>query len=101
MLPQSHLERLEMLYRISQTLNSSLKLQDVLNHVIDEVITATHAERGFLMLIDSHGSLTFQTARGIDHQIIDQPEFQVSRGIVENVARTGEPMLTLDAQSDA
>ncbi len=41
---------LALLYRLSQTFNSSLDLAEVLNRVMDEVIAATHAERGFVML---------------------------------------------------
>ena len=92
---------LALLYRISQTLNSSLDLDEVLNRVMDEVIAATHAERGFLVLRRPDDNLVFQAARGLDHHRIEEPEFQVSRGIVEKVARGGQPMLTSDAQSDA
>ncbi len=37
---------LALLYRLSQTFNSSLDLPEVLNRVMDEVIAATHAEPG-------------------------------------------------------
>jgi len=92
---------LALLYRISQTLNSSLDLDEVLNRVMDEVIAVTRAERGFLVLRRPDDSLVFQAARGLDHQRIEAPEFEVSRSIVEKVARGGQPMLTSDAQSDA
>jgi sigma-B regulation protein RsbU (phosphoserine phosphatase) len=91
---------LALLYRISQTLNSSLDLDEVLSRVIDEVIAATHAERGFLVLRGSDGSLVFRAARELDQQRIEAPEFQISRGIVERVAREGQPILTSDAQDD-
>jgi sigma-B regulation protein RsbU (phosphoserine phosphatase) len=91
---------LALLYRISQTLNSSLDLDEVLNHVVDEVIAATHAERGFLVLRAADGSLVFRAARELDQQRIEAPEFQISRGIVERVAREGRPILTSDAQDD-
>ncbi len=95
--PTGHLARL---YRISQTFNSSLDLEEVLNRVMDEVIAATRAERGFLVLRGPDDSLVFQAARGLDQHRIEAPEFQVSRTIVEKVARGGQPMLTSDAQSD-
>lgn len=44
--------RLELLYRISQTINSSLDLDVVMETLMDEVISATKAERGFLMLLN-------------------------------------------------
>jgi sigma-B regulation protein RsbU (phosphoserine phosphatase) len=93
-------QHLALLYRLTQAFNSSLDLEEVLNQVMDEVIAAVHAERGFVMLSDSEGRLEFQAARGIDHETIDDPGFQVSRGIIERVARRGQPMLTSDAQVD-
>jgi phosphoserine phosphatase RsbU/P len=93
-------QHLALLYRLSQTFNSSLDLDEVLNQVMDEVIAAVHAERGFVMLSNQDGQLEFKTARGIDHETIEEPGFQVSRGIIERVARRGQPMLTSDAQVD-
>jgi sigma-B regulation protein RsbU (phosphoserine phosphatase) len=93
-------EHLALLYRLSQTFNSSLDLGEVLNQVMDEVIAATRAERGFVMLVEPDGGLTFHAARGLDHQSIEMPDFQVSRGIIERVASLGQPMLTSDAQVD-
>jgi len=93
-------DRLALLYRLSQTFSSSLDLDEVLNCVMDEIIAALRAERGFLMLRDGAGDLMFRVARGLDHRTLESPEFQVSRGIVERVAREGQPQLTSDAQSD-
>jgi len=92
--------RLELLYRISQTINSSLDLDVVMESLMDEVILATHAERGFLMLFDEQGTLSFRTARGMDQQDIDESEFKISRGIVERAAREATPLLTSNAQID-
>ena len=93
-------DRLALLYRLSQTFSSSLDLDEVLNRVMDEVIAATRAERGFVMLSESGGDLTFRAARGMDHDTIDDPQFQVSPSVVERVAREGQPVLTSDAQAD-
>ncbi|MBN1485140.1 MAG: SpoIIE family protein phosphatase [Chloroflexia bacterium] len=94
-------ERLDLLYRISQTFNSSLDLDRVLNRVMDEVIAITHAERGFLMLRDAEGQMSFQVARGMEQQAIEAPEFHISRGVVEQVVEEGRPLLTDNAQDDA
>lgn len=98
---QPSTDRLELLFRVSQTFNSSLELDTVLNCVMDEVITATKAERGFLMLLDEGGEMTFRAARGVDQQTIESPQFEISRGVVEQVAREGKPTYSSDAQSDA
>jgi sigma-B regulation protein RsbU (phosphoserine phosphatase) len=68
---------------------------------MDEVITVTKAERGFVMLVGDQNDLVFHAARGMEHTTIQDPGFQVSRGIVDRVAREGQPMLTSDAQSDS
>jgi phosphoserine phosphatase RsbU/P len=98
---QAPADRLALLYRLSQTLTSTLNLDEVLNRVMDEVITALRAERGFLMLHDDTGCLAFRVARGMDRHTIYAPAFQVSRGVVERVAAEGRPLLTSDAQQDA
>jgi phosphoserine phosphatase RsbU/P len=100
MLPPSA-DWLALLYRISQDFNSSLDLDEVLNRVIDEVIAAVRAERGFLMLRDAAGQLRFRVARGIDRHTIEQPQFQVSRSVIVRVAEEGRPLLTSNAQDDA
>lgn len=99
-LAQTHGDRLALLYRLSQLFNSTLDLDQVLNHVIDEVLTAVRGERGFVMLREAGGPLTFRVARGMDRETIESPQFQVSRGVVEQVAHDGQPVLTSDARSD-
>lgn len=98
--PQGGDDRLALLYRLTRTFSSSLDLDEVLDRVMDEVIAAVRAERGFLMLKDGDGPLLFQVARGLDQHAIEQPRFQVSRGISERVAETGEAVLTSDARID-
>ena len=93
-------DRLALLYHLAQTFNSTLDLDQVLNSVIDEVIVATRAERGFVMLKEAGDKLTFRVARGIDQQTIEDPAFQVSRSIVEKVAADGLPIIAYDALTD-
>lgn len=99
--PAAHLATL---YEISQTINSTLDLDEVLELVMDQVIAVTGAERGFLMLRSRdegrEGEMVFRVARGIDQQEIEQPSFQVSRSVVEGVAASGEPVLTANAAED-
>jgi len=93
-------DRLALLYRVSQSFNSSLELDRVLNTVLDECITSTHAERGFLLLSGPGEKFGFRAARGMDQTTIDQPEFQVSRGVVQRVLEEGTPLLASNAQVD-
>jgi phosphoserine phosphatase RsbU/P len=97
-------DRLALLYQLTQAFNSTLDLEEVLNRVMDEVIAAVNAERGFVMLVEVSSAegrkLRFKTARGIDQTTIDEPRFQVSLSVVERVADRGEAVLTSDAQAD-
>jgi response regulator RpfG family c-di-GMP phosphodiesterase len=97
-MPQA--DRLSLLLHLSKTFNSSLDLDEVLNRVMDEVIVAVHAERGFVMLYDPEEHLKFRVARGMDQKTIEDPLFQVSRGVVEKVERDSQPILTVNAQED-
>ncbi len=98
--PSLPAERLALLARLAQQFNSSLDLNEVLSRVMDEVIAAVRAERGFVMLHDDDGRLLFQVARNMDQSTIDEPGFQVSRGVIERVAAEGRTLLSSDAQHD-
>lgn len=98
--PSLPAERLALLARLAQQFNSSLDLNEVLSRVMDEVIAAVRAERGFVMLRDPGGGLSFRVARGMDQRTIDDPSFQVSRGVIERVAAEGRPLFSSDAQHD-
>jgi PAS domain S-box-containing protein len=88
------------LAEIGQVVNSSLDLPVVLNEVIDTIIRLTGAERAFLMLRDESGSLDFVVARNWERTSLSAGDQEVSRTLVERVARTGEPVLTTNAQAD-
>ena len=93
-------DRLEMLYRFSQSLGSTLQLDILLNAVMDQVIRVTRAERGFLMLGGHVEDMTIRVARGVNQTTIEAPEFQVSRGVVQRVASEGKAVVTSDAQAE-
>lgn len=97
----THPSHLELLNRLSQEFNSSLHVDVILNKVIDEVIRTINAERGFVMLKNKTGQFIFRVARGMNQQDINDPDFQISRSIVEQVKRESQPVLTSDAMTDA
>jgi len=86
---------------ISYAIGSSLDLTEVLNEVMDQIIRLTGAERAFLMLVDPEtGELEFRTARNMDRETIASSSFEISRSIVSQVAASGEPVVTTNAQMD-
>lgn len=95
------LEQLRALAHTTALVNSSLDVYEVLNEVMDTVIGLTGAERGYIVLRDEHtGQMEFRIARNLDRQTIDEGGFIISRTIVEEVARSGHPVVTTNAQSD-
>jgi len=92
--------QLQALASIGGVVNSSLDLTTVLNEVMDTIIKLTGAERGFLMLKNPKGGLDFRIARNVDRETLQASSFEISRTIVDRVARTGEPVVTTNAQED-
>jgi adenylate cyclase len=86
---------------VSQAVNSTLDLTEVLNIVMDTIIRVTGAERGFVMLLDNEtGELVFRTARNMDQETISGQSFEISLSIVNRVASEARPVVTTNAQSD-
>jgi len=93
--------RLAALYRVSQSLGTSLNLQEVLNQVMDLVISLTGAERGFLMLQDADTeALKLQAARNMEQDDLEHKDMEISRSVVKAVLRDKKGMLLTDAQRD-
>jgi PAS domain S-box-containing protein len=88
------------LANISQVVNSSLQLDEVLRIVMDTIVRLTGAERGFLMLKNSQGELTIHVARNWEQESLDASETALSRTVVNRVVAEGHPILTTNAQQD-
>jgi PAS domain S-box-containing protein len=88
------------LTEISQVINSSLELDEVLRIVMDNIIRLTGAERGFLMLRDENGQMTTRIARNWEQESLNASEHAVSRTVIQRVIDTGDAILTTNAQED-
>lgn len=93
-------EELTALGEISQVINSTLKLDNVLQIVMDTIIRLTGAERGFLMLRDRQGELSIRTARNWEQETLEAAEAAISRTVINQVITTNQPVLTTNAQQD-
>lgn len=88
-------------YRVSQSLGTSLNLNEVLNNVMDAAIELTGAERGFLVLVEKGSEqLSLRAARNIAQETLDDDDMEVSRTFIQSVVTSGEGVVTTDAQSD-
>jgi adenylate cyclase len=87
------------LANIGQIINSSLELDEVLRIVMDNIVRLTRAERGFLMLRDESDQMVTRVARNWEQESIQANE-ATSRTIVQSVIKSGEPIVTTNAQED-
>lgn len=88
------------LYDVSQAVNSTLILDDILNMVMTRSIKLLHAERGFLMLLDNDGKLQFKTAHNIKKEQLDSQDMKISTTLANMVVKSGNAIYTSDAQTD-
>jgi len=89
------------LYEVARAVSSVLDLDTTLATVLDEAIHATGAERGYLVFSEGEtGALVPRAAQNLDQATIAGDDFQVSRTIVERVAASGIPILTVNAKED-
>ncbi len=94
--------RLAALYGVSQALGSSLDLDEVLNQVMDAVIGLTHAERGFLVLLEENSieGWRLRAARNYSQETLQPKDMEVSGTVIGSVIQSGMGLLTTDARND-
>lgn len=94
-------KQIKALQEVSAVVNSSLQLNEVLGIVMDSIIRLTGAERSLLLLRDDDsGELEVTSYRNIDRDTVEKSSFDISRSIVRSVFESGEPVATMNAQSD-
>lgn len=94
------LDRFKVLSNISEMLNASYDVDEVLQKVMDVVINTLGAQRGFVMLARSDDEPEVAVARNIDQADIQADAFSYSQTLVRQVLLTGEPVLSRDVTAD-
>ncbi|MBI4577919.1 MAG: sigma 54-interacting transcriptional regulator [Planctomycetes bacterium] len=84
---------------ITSMVSTELDLDKLVDLIVSMIVEVTGAERGFLMLVDGE-RLVCASARGIDSQEVESPEFEVSHSIIRQVASRGEPALVRSSVDD-
>jgi serine phosphatase RsbU (regulator of sigma subunit) len=79
-----------------RALGTGRVLQEVLVLVLDAAIEISGAERAFIMLSTTEGTLEFKLARSRDKVTLTDSTFAVSRKIPEEVFRTGNSKVVAD-----
>jgi adenylate cyclase len=98
---ETELSQLRALVETSAMINSSLDLDEVLTHAMDELIKLTRAERGYLMLRNPETSeLELRLSREPETDRHATGTFQGSHTILNDVVSSGKPLLTENAYKD-
>jgi GAF domain-containing protein len=84
---------------VSAAINSSLDLDVVLQQTMDAIIRLTRAERAMLLLRDG-SKLVVKVARNLSQETLADASLNISRSIVRQVAKSGEAIVTMNAQED-
>ncbi|RMF56426.1 MAG: GAF domain-containing protein [Calditrichaeota bacterium] len=89
------------LLTISTEINAMHESESLLNRVMDIAMEAVNAERGFILLKSPKHPDSFEavTARNISKENITSIQ-EVSSSVVNKVLESGEPLVTVDAQTD-
>ena len=94
-------EELVSLYEVSQDIVSILRLDHLLESILDRAIVLVGAERGFLVLCEpAHDDLNVPVARQFDQGEVDSAQIEISHDLVRRVLASREPVVTTNAQED-
>lgn len=94
-------DRLELLVRLSQSLNSSLDVEETIRAAVENLAELTRAERGLIMLENPKTRrLEFSAGRNLDAATLARDK-QISTHIVDRVFKGKQPLLIGDASVDA
>jgi len=94
-------KELTLFYEIGRKLLSTLKLEEVLRIIVDNVTGILNVEMCSILLIDKETSqLLIKSAYGLDSKIITQTRLKPGEGISGWVMQHKEPLLVEDIETD-
>ncbi len=91
---------LDSLVRFSERLLGAVDLARLLDELIDALLEVTHAEKGFLILLED-GEMSVRAARNVARETIENAMARVSDSIIQRVVETRRPIVVADALHDA
>jgi transcriptional regulator with GAF, ATPase, and Fis domain len=88
------------LYDFSAQLMGKYDLSELLNALMDHIITISNADKGFLILLEG-GQLDVKVARNLKKENIADAVSQLSDAIINKVVNERKPVIISDAMNDA
>lgn len=96
----NQLEQLNGLVHVTALITSTLESSQVIEDVMDTVVTLTGAERAYLMLYNNEKDLEVRAARNWDQESLGENEIGLSQSVVNAAIESQEPIITTNAQAD-
>jgi transcriptional regulator with GAF, ATPase, and Fis domain len=102
-------DNLRVFARITRALGRETELQPLLHLIVDSAVALVGGERGFMLLEGGEASgsgevdpesMSVRVARSFDRSDIPIPSSRLSMGIAVRVAKSGRPLLSVDAGHD-
>lgn len=93
-------KELEVLYRVTKTVNSILDYPQLMEKVMDLAIETVGAERGAIILLNPYGNLDLAVARNFERKNL-KALTTLSSSVVRKVVNEKTPLLSHDLQDDA
>ncbi|UJR86175.1 sigma 54-interacting transcriptional regulator [Sandaracinus amylolyticus] len=95
----AELSGLRKLHELSMRLMQSRSMQEQLELLMDTVLEATHASKGFLVLLEN-GDTKISVARHLAGRPLPEAEQLLSDSIVKKVLESRQPLIVSDAVND-
>lgn len=97
----ARLERLEVLYKISNIVNTTLESKEILRLLLDEVVRITNATSGSIAMVDHRrGILNIETAINIHPRLWKHCKLELGVGVTGYCAWSGKPLRVDDVTRD-
>lgn len=91
-------EQLKLIINAAKLVNSNIKLDEMLNVIVNAASSITHADRGTLYIVDQNsGELWSKVIRG---ENIEEIRLKIGQGLAGWVAKSGEIVNIKDASKD-
>ena len=92
---------LETILRFTALINSSLRIEDVLNYAMKWAEEFIDAEASTVYELDEENSELFiRIARGEKKEFVERIKFELGQGISGHVVQTGQPMVIQDVRKE-
>jgi diguanylate cyclase (GGDEF)-like protein/PAS domain S-box-containing protein len=92
---------LTVLSRIGKSITSSLEVDEVLRRIVEASVQFTHAEEGFLALLEEQtDQLYLRAVKNIEEEKIKTIHLPVTDTLIGDVMRTGQPYRTIRDPED-